>query len=89
MFHFIPQFSYISTIYFLFNQSHFNYYLLLCSATPSARYPQKHGACHDRRACTPHNTPVLYAPAGHEVRAGQRLSIPDRQLSLYEWLPIR
>ena len=37
--------------------------------------PKKHGVCRDRRACTPHNTPVLYAPAGSEVHSGQRISM--------------
>ena len=58
------------------------------SVTPSARGPQEHGACRDHRTCTPHNTPVLYVPAGHEVCAGQRMSVPGLQLYLYKWLPI-
>ena len=50
------------------------------SMTPSTREPQKHGARCDRQSFTSHNTPVLYLPARHEVRAGQRLSMPGRQL---------
>ena len=58
------------------------------SATPLARVPQEHRYRRDCRYCTPHNIPVLYTPAGREVRAGQHLYIPVRQLSLYEWLPV-
>ena len=50
--------------------------------------PKKHGSHRDHRTCTNHDNPVLYAPAGHEVRAGQRLSIPGRQSYLHERLPI-
>ena len=59
------------------------------SVTPSERAPKKHGACHDHRSCTSHYTPVLHALDGREVCAGQFLSMPGRQSSLYEWLPIR
>ena len=58
------------------------------SMKPSAGDPKKHGAHRDRRACTSHNTPVIYVPAGSKVRSGQPLSIPGRQLSLHELLPI-
>ena len=54
----------------------------------SAGGAKKHGARRDLQTCTSHNTPVLYALAGREVRAGQRLSIPGRQFSLHELLPI-
>ena len=47
-----------------------------------------YGTQRDCRDCTPHNTSVIYAPVGHEVRAGQCLSILGRQFSLYERLPI-
>ena len=40
------------------------------SAKPSVGAPKKHGDRCDRQNCTSHNTPVLYAPAGCEVRAG-------------------
>ena len=54
----------------------------------SAGGAKKHGAHRDLRTCTSHDTPVLYALAGREVRAGQRLSIPGRQFSLHERIPI-
>ena len=54
------------------------------SATLSARVPQEQGACCDLQTCTPHDTPVLYAPAGRKVCAGQRMSVPGRYSSLYK-----
>ena len=39
----------------------------------SVRAPQEHRYRRDRWACTPHNTPVMYAPVGQKVRAVQRL----------------
>ena len=50
--------------------------------------PKKHGALRDLKTCTSHDTPVLYALAGRQVREDQRMSMPGRQLSLYERLPI-
>ena len=58
------------------------------SATPSAMVPQEHGGCRDCQTCTPQNIPVIYAPAGREVDAVQRMSVPGRQFSLYDWLTI-
>ena len=49
------------------------------SATLSVPPPQEHGACRNRHTCTPHDTPVLYAPSGPEVIVGQRLSVLIRQ----------
>ena len=43
----------------------------------------------DRWICIPNNTPVIYAPSGRELCAGQHMSVPGRQLSLYEWLTTR
>ena len=58
------------------------------SAKLSAGGTKKHGARCDRRTCTSHETPVLYPPAGREVCTGQRLTMPVRQSSLHELLPI-
>ena len=54
----------------------------------SMRGPQEHGSRRNHRIYNPNNTPVLYAAAGREVFAGQRMSVMGRQSSLYEWLPI-
>ena len=51
---------------------------------PSAGTPNKHGVRRDRRSCSPHDTPVLYAPDGRKVREGQRLSMTICQSSLHE-----
>ena len=56
--------------------------------TLSARGALECGDLRNRRTCTPHDAPVLYAPAGRELCAGKHMSMPGRQLSLYEWLPI-
>ena len=57
-------------------------------AKPYAGGPKKHVALRDRRTCTSHETPLLYSPAGREVRAGQHLSTLGRQSSMYKRLPI-
>ena len=56
--------------------------------TPLARYPQEHSDRRDHRACTPHDTSVMYTLDRHELRAGQHLFMLGRQLYLYEWLTI-
>ena len=58
------------------------------SAMSSASPPQEHRTCRYCRSYTPHNNKVMYAPDGREVHAGQRLSMPGRQLFLYEWRTI-
>ena len=56
---------------------------------PSVRGAQEHGARRNLRTCNPHNNLVMYAPAGREVCANQHMSVPGRQLFLYDWLLIR
>ena len=59
------------------------------SATPFVRGPQERRSLCDCQTFTPHDTPELYASAGREVCAVQRMSVPGRQSSLYERFPIR
>ena len=59
------------------------------SSKQSAGGGKKHGVCRECRTCTTHNTLVMYVTAGREVRAGQRLYMPGRPLSLHERLPIQ
>ena len=59
------------------------------SAKPSTKGPQERGALQDRRNCTPHNPPVIYAPDGYKMYAGPRMFMPGRQLYLYKRFPIR
>ena len=56
---------------------------------PYERAPHKRGAPWDLRNCTPHNPPVLYAPAGREICAGQSMYVPGLQSPLYKRLPIQ
>ena len=50
--------------------------------------PQERGSLRNLQTCNPHDTPVMYTPAGCELCSGQCMSVTGRQSSLYERLPI-
>ena len=62
---------------------------LVWTRTLFERAPQESRPLRDLRTFTPHNLPVLHAPAGRGVFSGLSMSVPGIQQSLYERLPIR